>query len=114
MATPNPQQIALVKENLKQMQKLNDYIYTNGLSRLASAYLLLSQADNTDPGLNYAVNVLEGAFWAMGSEAGPIGNFAASFMSGMVSSWTSSTPHSLSGQFSTYYLRFQATGLAVD
>lgn len=114
MATPNPQQIALVKENLKHMQKLNDYIYTNGLARLASAYLLLSQTDNGDPGLNYAVNVLEGAFWAIGSEGGPIGNFAASFMSGMVSSWTSNAPKSLSGQFATYYLRFQATGLAVD
>jgi hypothetical protein len=114
MSTPTPQQIALVKENLKNMQKLNDYIYTNGLARLASAYLLLSQNDNSDPGLNYAVNVLEGAFWAIGSEAGPIGNFAASFMSGMVSSWTSSTPPSLSGQFANYYLRFQATGLQVD
>jgi len=114
MSTPTPQQIALVQSNLKNMQKLNDYIYTNGLARLASAYLLLSQDDNSDPGLVYAVNVLEGAFWAFGSEGGPIGNFAASFMSGMVSAWSSSTPPSLSGQFATYYLRFQATGLQVD
>lgn len=114
MSTPTSAQIELVKDNLKHMQKLNDYVYTNGLARVQNAYLLLSEADNTDPGLNVAVNVLEGAFWAIGSEGGPIGNFAASFMSGMVSSWTSNTPPSLNGEFASYYVRLQKTGLAVD
>ena len=72
------------------MQALNDYVYNQGQSRVLNAYLLLSEQDNSDPGLTIGLNIFEGLFWAVGSELGPIGNFLASFLSGMVSWWAKS------------------------
>jgi hypothetical protein len=111
---PTPAQIAQVQSNLQNMQALNDYVYNQGQSRVLNAYLLLSEQDNSDPGLVIGLNILEGAFWAVGSELGPIGNFLASFLSGMVSWWASNTPPSLNSTFASLLLRLQATSLAVD
>ena len=71
---PTPGQIVQVQSNLKNMQALNDYVYNQGQSRVLNAYLLLSQQDNNDPGLVVGLNILEGAFWAVGGSLGPIGN----------------------------------------
>lgn len=111
---PTQQQIQQVQENLKNMQLFNDYVYNQGQSRVLNAYLLLSEQDNTDPGLVIGLNILEGAFWAVGSEFGPVGNFLASFLSGMVSWWATNTPPNLNSTFASLLLRLQATSLAVD
>lgn len=111
---PTPAQIAQVQMNLQNMQAFNDYVYNQGQSRVLNAYLRLSEQDSSDPGLTVGLNILEGAFWAIGSELGPIGNFAASFLSGMVSWWATNTPPSLNGAFASLVLRLQATSLAVD
>jgi len=111
---PTQQQIQQVQSNLTNMQQFNDYVYNQGQSRVLNAYLLLSEQDNSDPGLVIGLNILEGAFWAVGSELGPIGNFLASFLSGMVSWWATSTPPSLNATFASLLLRLQATSLAVD
>ena len=112
--TPTQEQIQTVQTNLTNMQALNDYIYTHGLAKIQNAYLLLSEPDNNDPGLTVDLNILEGAFWAVGSLGGMIGNFAASFLSGMVSYWATSTPPDLNGQFASYVTRFEQTTLDVD
>jgi hypothetical protein len=96
------------------MQAFNDYVYNQGQSMVLNAYLLLSESDNNDPGLTVGLNILEGAFWAIGSEFGPVGNFAASFLSGMVSYWATSTPPSLNSSFASLLLRLQATSLETD
>ncbi|HEY3741576.1 MAG TPA: hypothetical protein VGL53_17105 [Bryobacteraceae bacterium] len=114
MSTPTQAQIAQVQANLTNMQALNDYIYNQGNSRVTNAYLLLSEQDSSDPGLTVGLNILEGAFWAVGSELGPIGNFLASFLSGMVSWWASNTPPSLNTTFASLLIRLQQTSLAVD
>ena len=111
---PTPQQVEQVQQNLANMQALNDYVYNQGQSRVLNAYLLLSEQDSSDPGLTIGLNILEGAFWAIGSELGPVGNFAASFLSGMVSWWATETPPSLNSAFASLVLRLQATSLAVD
>ena len=112
--SPTPAQIQQVQQNLTNMQSFNDYVYNQGQSKVLNAYLLLSEQDNSDPGLVVGLNILEGAFWAIGSELGPIGNFAASFLSGMVSWWASNTPPSLNTTFASLLTRLQATSLAVD
>ena len=114
MSNPTPEQIQIVQTNLKNMQALNGYVYDHGLVKIQNAYLLLSEVDNVDPGAVVAINVIEGAFWAFGSLGGPIGNFAASFLSGMVSYWATNTPPSLNGQFASYFTRFDATTRQVD
>jgi len=113
---PTPAQIAQVQENIKNLQALNDYIYTYGQGKILNAYLLLSEQDNSDLGLNIGLNILEGIFWAVGSEFGPVGNFLASFGSGMVSYWASSanTPPSLNTTFSDMINRISATFRAFD
>lgn len=112
--SPTPAQIQQVQQNLTNMQSFNDYVYNQGQSKVLNAYLRLSEQDNSDPGLVVGLNILEGAFWAIGSELGPIGNFAASFLSGMVSWWATNTPPSLNTTFASLLTRFQATSLAVD
>lgn len=111
---PTPPQIAHVQLNLQRMQALNDYVYNQGQSRVLNAYLLLSEQDNSDPGLTIGLNIFEGLFWAVGSELGPIGNFLASFLSGMVSWWATETPPSLNTTFASLLIRLQNTSLAVD
>ena len=96
-------------------QKLNDYVYNNGLAKIMNAYFLLTNQQNgPDTAETIVLNVIEGAFWAIGSEGGPIGNFAASFLSGTVSYWATNTPPSLNAQFANFTSRFQATSLQVD
>ncbi len=114
--SPTPAQIAQVQENIKNLQALNDYVYTYGQNKILNAYLLLSEQDNSDLGLNIGLNILEGVFWAVGSEFGPVGNFLASFGSGMVSYWASSanTPPSLNTTFSDMINRISATFQAFD
>ena len=110
---PTPANIAQVQSNLQKMQSFNDYVYNQGQSRVNNAYLLLSEQDS-DPGLTVGLNILEGAFWAIGSELGPAGNFFASFLSGMVSWWASDTPPSLNETFASLDLRLQETSRQVD
>ncbi len=114
--SPTPEQIAQVQQNIKNLQALNDYVYTYGQGKILNAYLLLSEQDNSDLGLNIGLNILEGVFWAVGSEFGPVGNFLASFGSGMVSYWASSanTPPSLNTTFSDMVNRISATFQAFD
>lgn len=112
--SPTPAQIQQVQQNLKNMQALNDYVYNQGQSKVLNAYFLLSEQDNSDPGLTIGLNILEGAFWAVGGALGPIGNFTASFLSGMVSWWATNTPPNLNSTFASLLSRLQATSLAVD
>jgi hypothetical protein len=112
--SPTPAQILQVQQNLTNMQAFNDYVYNQGQSKVLNAYFLLSEHDDSDPGLAIGLNILEGAFWAIGGALGPIGNFTASFLSGMVSWWATSTPPSLNTTFASLMTRLQATSLAVD
>jgi hypothetical protein len=113
-APPTPAQIAQVQTNLTNMQALNDYIYNHSTAKVLNAYFLLTEQDNSDPGLVIGLNILEGAFWAVGSELGPIGNFLASFLSGMVSWWATNTPPSLNTTFANLVNRLSATSQQVD
>jgi hypothetical protein len=112
--TPTPAQIQQVQKNLANMQAFNDYVYTQGQSKVLNAYFLLSEKDGSDPGLTIGLNVLEGVFWAVGGSLGPIGNFAASFLSGMVAWWATDTPPNLNTTFASLLTRLQATSLAID
>ncbi len=114
MSTPTPAQIAQVQSNLKNMQAFNDYVYSYGHDKVLNAYLLLSEQDNNDLGLTIGLNIVEGVFWGIGGSFGPVGNFLASFLSGMVSYWASSTPPSLNTTFSSVLNRLSATFQAVD
>jgi len=114
MTGPTTDQIATVQANLQCMQSLNDYINTNGQPLILNAYLLMSDNDDTDPGTATALNVVEGAFWGIGSLLGVVGNFAASFLSGMLSYWVTDTPPSLKAQFASYLTRFVKSCQEID
>jgi hypothetical protein len=115
MSTPTDAQIKQVQTNLKNMQSLNDYIYTYGQAKILNAYLLLTEVDDPDdPGLTVVLNLLEGAFWGVGGELGPIGSFIASFCSGMINSWADAPPPSLNTTFADLISRFEATSVQTD
>ena len=115
--SPTPPQVAKVQANLVSMQKFNDFVYdTAAVNKVTNAYLLLSEQDNSDPGVTIGLNLLESAFRAIGSFAGPAGTFAASFLSGLLSWWATpaNTPPSLNTTFSGLLTRLENTKIAVD
>jgi hypothetical protein len=89
MATPAPQQLKTAITNLKRMQAMSDRAYPQNLGRISDAFDLLTEPEsNSNPGLTIVLNLVEGAFWAIGASVPKaytaVGNFAASFLSGMV------------------------------
>lgn len=120
MAAPTPNQLSTAITNLQRMQKMNDHAYSQNLGRISDAFDLLTQPEsNSNPGLTIVLNIVEGAFWAMGSSVPKaytaIGNFAASFLSGMVSWWgAGSAPPDLNGQFVSLRDCYTASYNALD
>jgi hypothetical protein len=114
MSTPSKEDIEKVKTNINNMISFNKDLLEQANIKLESAYALLSQTDNTDLGLSIGINLLGGAFWALGSLLGPLGNIPANFLSGMVSQYATNTPPSLNGTFSSLLLRFQKTFNQLD
>jgi hypothetical protein len=111
--SPTQAQIVQVQTNLKHMQKLNDYVYNQGQSKVSNAYLLLSETDDADPGMTFAVDMLRAAFMAVGKLL-PVAGGPWTFMAGMVADWTTSTPPSLNTTFASLLTRLQASSLALD
>jgi hypothetical protein len=114
MPAPTATQIAQVQTNITRMQTFNDSVHDYGQDKVTNAYLLLSEQDGSDPGMAVVVNLMAGGFAAIGSVTGVVGAFAAAFLSGMVSWWTSIAPPSLNSAFSSYLQRFSASYQAVD
>jgi hypothetical protein len=111
---PTPENIAIVKTNLKNIQAFNDYIYNNGQAYFANCFLLLTSKDESDPGLSVGLNLLEGSFETLGHVYGPIGVFVACFMCGEVDSWRESTPPNLNSVFASMLIRYQQSSFTFD
>ena len=107
MATED--QILKVKQNIKNMIDFNNYLETQGNTKILNAYALLSLSDNKDLGLQIGLNLLCGSFWALGGPYGAMGAISANFLSGMVGSYAVSKPPSLQAEISSLLTRFQAT-----
>ena len=103
------EQILKVKQNIRNMIDFNNYLQTQGNTKILNAYALLSLSDNKDLGLQVGLNLLCGSFWALGGPYGAVGAIAANFLSGMVGSYAVSKPPSLQAQISSLLSRFQAT-----
>lgn len=120
MAAPTSEQIATVRTNLQRMQAMNDNAYPQCLARISDAFDLLTEPDDSsNAGLTIVLNIVEGAFWAIGSSVPKaytaIGNFAASFLSGMVAWWgQGSLPPSLNAQFVSLRDAYTAAYSALD
>lgn len=111
---PTPDNIASVQQSLTNMLAFNKVTRTFAALHLPNAYNLLSQVDNQDVLAEIGLNMLEGAFWAVGSNFGMAGNFAASFLSGMAASWSSNPPPDLAGSYSDLDTAILQTSFAVD
>lgn len=120
MAAPTSEQIATVRTNLQRMQAMNDNAYPQCLARISDAFDLLTEPDDSsNAGLTIVLNIVEGAFWAIGSSVPKaytaVGNFAASFLSGMVAWWgQGSVPPSLNSQFVSLRDAYTAAYNALD
>jgi len=119
MSLPDPVQpteetIFRLRTNLKNMQKFNDQLYVNTISKCANAFYLLSKSDNSDPGMKIGINLLCGGIIGIGGEFGIIGAVVANYYCGLVSEYSTSSPQSLLTQYTSYITRIQATTLQVD
>ena len=109
MSEPTDGQILIVKNNLKNLIDLNTQLYSNGNTKILNAYLLLSLTDNKDLGLEIGLNILKGAYIALGGEFDITGDIVAKFACGLLSRYSNDTPVSLTQEFDSILLRFQAT-----
>lgn len=114
MSTPSPDEIQKVKDNLNNIISFNKDLLNQANMKLENAYALLTEADQSDLGLQIGINLLGGCFWALGSVLGPLGNIPANFLSGLVSYYGTDTPPSLNGLFSSLIIRLQNTFNQVD
>jgi hypothetical protein len=111
---PTDEEISKVQTNLSNMQTWNDRLYAYGNPKIINAFALLDQSDNQDRGLTDVLNLLDGAFWAIGGELGPIGAIGANVMCGLVAEWSNTAPPDMNNAFSSLLSRFEAASLDVD
>jgi len=109
MSSPTDEQVLRVKQNIRNLINFNNYLYTQGNTKILNAYFLLSLSDDKDLGLAIGLNILEGAMIALGAEGDIVGIIIANFACGVLDSYTESTPPSLNAQMSSLLTRFQAT-----
>ena len=108
------EEINKVKKNLENMQVFNDRLYAYGNPKILNAFALLDQSDDHDRGLEDVLNLLDGAFWAIGGELGPIGAIGANVFCGLVAGWSTDAPPDMSNTFSSLISRFETASLDVD
>ena len=101
--------ILKVKNNIRNMIDFNNYLETQGNTKILNAFSLLSLTDNKDLGLQIGLNLLCGSFWALGGPYGAVGAISANFLSGLVGSYAVSQPPNLLAELSSLLLRFQKT-----
>jgi hypothetical protein len=111
---PTDDQIRKVKTNLTNMQQFNDKMYVYGNPKIANCYVLLSQSDSSDPGLNVVKDLLTGGFVAIGSMLGPVGAFGATVLCSIVDGWGSIAPPDMSSTYASLTSRFEAASKDVD
>ena len=111
---PTPSNITSVQQSLTNMLAFNQVTRTFAALHLPNAYNLLTQVDNQSVSSVIGLNITEGLFWAIGSNFGMAGNFAASFLSGMVASWSTNPPPDLASTYSDLVTSILQTSFAID
>ena len=76
----NDDDILKVKINIKNMIDFNNYLQTQGNTKILNAFCLLSLSDDKDLGLQIGLNLLCGSFWALGGPFGAVGAISANFL----------------------------------
>ena len=109
MSSPSHDEIEKVKNNINKIISFNKDVLNQANMKLENAFVLLSQSDNQDLGLQIGINLMGGCFWALGSLLGPLGSIPANLLSGLVSNYATSTPPSLNSIFSSIITRLQST-----
>ena len=99
MATPSQKDIDTVKRNLNNMISFNKDLLNNANMKLENAYALLSQTDNKDLGLQIGLDLVSWCLSKLADLLEPEGPIAASFLSGLVSGYSSNTPPALNDLF---------------
>src|SRR3954470_6008593 len=83
MAGPTQDQIAHTKTNLDNMRDWVDDFHSYGKDTIAEVYSKLSETDDNDAGQTIITNLLDTAFWSIGSlefpGAGVISSFLGTF-----------------------------------
>jgi hypothetical protein len=111
---PTEDNIIRLRKNLINLQHFNDQLYTYTITKTANCFLLLSQTDNSDPGMNVGINLLCGAMIGIGADYGFIGAVIANYFCGLVSEYSVTTPPSLLSSYTSYITRIQATSIKAD
>jgi len=111
MSTPTSQDIFNAQTNLNNMIEFNQQFFSYGQGKIANAYALLAQKDDSDLGLQIGLNLLTNAMGELGGTAGFGGAIAGNFIASMVSQYAAQTPPSLGESFASIEERFENTSL---
>lgn len=111
---PTTDNIIRLRKNLINLQHFNDQLYTYSITKTANCFLLLSQTDSGDPGMNTGINLLCGAMIGIGAEFGIIGAVIANYFCGLVSEYSVTKPPGLLTTYTSYNTRIQATSMKAD
>lgn len=111
---PNEQQIALCKKNVNNMMDFVNHFHDYAQDKINTAYDLISENPNTDPGEAWIANIIESAMKGVGSLVPGIGPFLANFLSGMLDGYVKNPPPSLKGVFAQVWDRFDKTFLQAN
>jgi hypothetical protein len=114
MTTPTSEQINCAKDNLHKIIIFNKDLLNQANMKLESAYALLNDQNKSDLGLQTTINFLGSCFKTIGSLLGPEGVFVSNFLSGLVSSYVTDTPFSLSQSYATLIKRLQDVFIQID
>jgi len=114
MSQPSQEDINKVKNNLNNMISFNKDLLNNANMKLENAYALLTQTDNKDLGLQIGLDLVSGCLSKLADLLEPAGPLAASFLSGLVGGYSSSTPPALNDLFSSLLTRLQKTFLQTN
>ena len=114
MTTISQHDIDTVKKNLNNMISFNRDLLNNSNMKLENAYALLTQKDDKDLGLQIGLDLVSGCLSKLADLLEPAGPLAASFLSGLVGGYSSSTPPALNDLFSSLLIRLQKTFLQAN
>ena len=111
---PTDANVVRLRTNLKNLQHFNDQLYTYTITKTANCFLLFSQTDNGDPGMNIGINLLCGAMIGIGADYGFVGAVIANYFCGLVSEYSAAPPPTLLSSYTSYITRIQATSIQAD
>jgi hypothetical protein len=115
MTSPTQDQLAQVKANVNNLMDFNNHAHDYFQDVINEVYDKLSEDPTYDPLQKFVSNMLDSAFWCIGSFSFPGAGVISSFVGTFFGAYAGpNPPPSLGGTFGDVWARFDATFLQAD